>query len=223
MKIRDIDFDVEISRKRIKNMYLRLDGNTIRVSCPLRMPEYEVYRFIGMRKDWIMRNYCYQEYRKEAGLKYQGGETFHIFGKPYRLIRMIGKKDVRITEDEIYLSYKDDPDDALRYLYKQLDRKLLAEADILLDKHLRFLEDYGYMLKPELNCRLMTSRWGVCYTRKNRISISSYLIHYPLYCLEYIMVHEMTHFIIPNHSRRFHDIVARNMPDYKKAHERLKI
>ncbi|MBQ1625320.1 MAG: M48 family metallopeptidase, partial [Erysipelotrichaceae bacterium] len=58
---------------------------------------------------------------------------------------------------------------------------------------------------------------------KNSITISSYLIHYPLYCLEYIMVHEMTHFIVPNHSKRFYEVVVNNMPDYKRAVKRLKL
>ena len=75
---------------------------------------------------------------------------------------------------------------------------------------------------PELKCRIMTSKWGVCYTRKNKITVSSYLIHYPLQCLEYIMVHEMTHFIVPNHSKRFYEVVANHMPDYKSASNRLK-
>ena len=69
----------------------------------------------------------------------------------------------------------------------------------------------------------MSSKWGVCYTRKNLINISSYLIHYPFECLEYIIVHEMTHFIIPNHSKRFYEIVANNMPNHKQVADKLKI
>ncbi|MBQ6149326.1 MAG: M48 family metallopeptidase, partial [Oscillospiraceae bacterium] len=92
-----------------------------------------------------------------------------------------------------------------------------------LDRHIDLLEEYGYEQMPELKARIMTSRWGVCYTRKNSICISSYLIHYPEECLEYIMIHEMTHFIVPNHSKRFYRIVSSRMPDYKKALEKLKL
>ena len=114
-------------------------------------------------------------------------------------------------------------DDGIHYLYKVLDKRLLMEAEKYLQKHLAFLRDYGYMQIPELKCRIMKSKWGVCYTKKNSITISSYLIHYPLYCLEYIMVHEMTHFIVPNHSKRFYEVVVNNMPDYKRAVKRLKL
>ena len=98
----------------------------------------------------------------------------------------------------------------------------MKEAQKDLKQYLPFLEDYGYHQIPELKCRIMTSRWGVCYTKKNKITISSYLIHYPLKCLEYIMVHEMVHFIVPNHSSRFYELVSANMPDYKEAVQRLK-
>ena len=122
----------------------------------------------------------------------------------------------------IFLSYKDDSDEGIRYLYKYLDKQLLVKAEEYLDLYLPFLKDYGYRQIPELKARVMTSRWGVCYTRKNKITISSYLIHYPLECLQYIMIHEMTHFIVPNHSKRFYELVSLNMPDYKTASNRLR-
>ena len=89
-------------------------------------------------------------------------------------------------------------------------------------KHIDFLKDYGYNQIPKIKCKIMSSKWGVCFTRKNLINISSYLIHYPFECLEYIMVHEMTHFLIPNHSKRFYEIVSNNMPNYKVASDKLK-
>jgi len=73
-----------------------------------------------------------------------------------------------------------------------------------------------------LKARIMSSKWGVCYTRKNQITVSSYLINYPLKALEYIVIHELVHFIIPNHSKRFYEIIANNMPDYKIANDALK-
>ena len=223
LEIKGIRFDVRINRKRIKNLYLRLDGNTVIASVPLRMPEYEVYRFIESRRDWIYRVYDYQSYKNRVGRLYHGGDTFYIYNVPYRLEFLQGRKNVSIKGNTIYLSYKDNSEDRIKYLYKFLDKYLLIKAEEYLNKHIGFLKDYGYELYPEIGCRIMKTRWGVCYTRKNRISISSYLIHYPFDCLEYIIVHELTHFIVPNHSKRFYSIVSNNMPDYKKAVEKLKL
>lgn len=222
IEIKGIRFDVEINRKRIRNMYMRLKDNRILVSAPLRMPEYEIYRFIDSKRDWIYKAYDQMVYKKRTTMMYHGTDVFYVFGKPYRLNISQGKKNVLIDSGEIFLVYKDNSEDAIRYLYKYMDKYLLRKANEYLEKHLVFLEDYGYDLVPQLKCRIMSSKWGVCYTRKNEISISSYLIHYPEECLEYIMVHEMTHFLIPNHSKRFYEIVKHNMPDYKNAADKLK-
>lgn len=221
LEIKGIRFEVEITHKRIRNLYMRLKEEKLVVSAPLRMPDHEIYRFIESKRNWIYRSYLKQMEKRNGNL-YSSGDIFYIFDRPYRLIRTIGKKSVNIHGDSIYLSYGEGDEDAIRYLYKCLDRYLLEKAEYYLDKYLPFLRDYGYTLRPVLKCRIMKSKWGVCYTRKNTIGISSYLIHYPLECLEYIMVHEMTHFIVPNHSKRFYEVVSNNMPDYKEAADRLK-
>ncbi len=222
LEIRGVRFEVEITHKRIRNLYLRVQGNKVIASAPLLMPDFQVYRFIDRKKDWIYRTYERMAHKEQAGSKYHGGDVFYLFDEPYHLEQAIGKKGVSIREKTICLSYKDDSEDSIKYLYKYLDKYLMEKAKEYLDKHLPFLQDYGYHEIPELKCRVMKSRWGVCYTRKNSICISSYLIHYPLYCLEYIMVHEMTHFIVPNHSKRFYEVVGNNMPAYKEAVKRLK-
>ena len=223
LEIKGIKFEIEINRKRIKNLYLRLNGNKIIASAPLRMPEYEIYRFIETKRDWIYRAYDYSVYKNRVSKLYKGGDIFYIYNVPYRLVTIIGKKNVSIKDNVIYLTYPDDSDNKIKYLYKYLDKYLLIKASEYLDKYISFLSDYGYYQRPILKCKIMKSRWGVCYTKKNLINISSYLIHYPFECLEYIIVHEMTHFIIPNHSRRFYSIVASNMPNYKEANNLLKL
>ena len=220
--IKDINFEVDITKKRIKNIYLRLEGNLIKATCPKYVPNYEVYKFIENRSSWIYRVYMYNLSRPKNRYMYKDEDYFYIFGKQYNLIRTIGKKKVNIIDDCIYFVYKDDSYDGIKALYKELDKLLLKKAKEYFDKYQNMLLDYGYNDYPSINARIMTSKWGVCYTKNNKINISSYLIHYPEKCLEYIMVHEMTHFIVPNHSKRFYEIVANNMPDYETANNLLK-
>ena len=222
VEIKGIKFEVEITKKKIRNIYLRLQDNKIEASCPYYVPKYEVYKFIESKRDWIYKVYQFNNNRPKNLYLYNGGDTFYVFGKPYKLVRNIGRKKVVISEDTIFFTYKDDSLDSIKALYKYFDAELLNKAKIYLDKYRPLLLDYGYNEEPILNARLMSSKWGVCYTRNNKINISSYLIHYPYECLEYIMIHELAHFIIPNHSKRFYEIIANNMPDYKRANSLLK-
>ena len=222
LEIKGIRFEVEITRKRIRNMYLRIKENHLLVSAPAGMPEWQIYRFLEEKRDWILRAYERSLQKQKRSLIYQEGDVFYVYGKPFHLIRKNGKKNVEIVDDSIVLTYKEDSNEDIRFLYKSLDRYLLKQAETFLSRFLFILDDYGYHQIPELNCRLMSSKWVVCHTRKNKIVISSYLIHYPLDCLEYIILHELTHFIIPNHSRRFYDIIERYMPGYKSVVKKLK-
>lgn len=220
--IKDIKFEVEIKHKRIKNMYLKLDGKCIIASVPLLMEDYEVYKFIELKKNWIYKTYNYNLLKNEKSRMYNNQDYFYIFGVKYRLNKIIGKKTVIIKDDVIYLSYPNNSEDSIKFLYKFLDNRLLSYAEKYVDKYLPLLEDYSYFLRPLLSAKRMHSKWGVCYTKKNKINISSYLIHYPLNCLEYIILHEMTHFIIPNHSKRFYEIVKSYMPMYKEISKELR-
>ncbi|MDO4199064.1 MAG: SprT family zinc-dependent metalloprotease [Erysipelotrichaceae bacterium] len=222
VQVKGINFSVEIQRKRIKNLIMRLKDTTLYISAPFYMPEYKIYQFIESRRDWIYKVYIQNQIKIENTYMYHGGDVFYVFGKQYHLIRQIGKKNVKIIDDKIYLTYKDDSEEAIKYLYKYMDKYIIEKAKLYYEKFKVMLDDYGYHLMPDIGTRIMKSKWGVCYVKKNKINVSSYLIHYPLDCLEYIMIHEMTHFIVPNHSKRFYEIVKKYMPLYKEANAKLK-
>ncbi len=222
IEIQGIRFNVDIKRKKIKNMYLRLEDTTIRASVPFLMPEYKVYQFIEKKRDWVYKAYLHSQNRARNSYMYRGGNEFCIFGERYRLVRTIGRSKVEIEDKTINLVYKDDSENGISYLYKHLDRLLLKKTMEFFEKYRHMLTDYGYMQIPEFKTRIMKSKWGVCYTQRNKIGISSYLIHFPMECLEYIVVHELTHFIVPNHSKRFYEIVKANMPSYPEANSKLR-
>lgn len=64
--------------------------------------------------------------------------------------------------------------------------------------------------------RCMTSRWGSCTAKTQRIRFNAALEYCPRECLEYVVVHELAHLRENNHSPRFWAIVAGALPDYKK-------
>ena len=70
--------------------------------------------------------------------------------------------------------------------------------------------------------RTMTSRWGSCTAKTNRIRLNAALAYCPLDCLEYVVVHELAHLRENNHSPRFWMIVAGALPDYKERKKKLK-
>lgn len=59
----------------------------------------------------------------------------------------------------------------------------------------------------------LTAVWGLCTPSTRHIRISSRLVGYPMWVLDYVIVHELAHMLVDEHSRHFWDVVHR----YPKA------
>ncbi|MDX1497256.1 MAG: SprT family zinc-dependent metalloprotease, partial [Salinisphaeraceae bacterium] len=69
--------------------------------------------------------------------------------------------------------------------------------------------------------RKMKTRWGTCNIPRRRIWINLELARLPPQCLEYIVVHEMTHLLERGHNARFYALMDRFMPDWREAQDML--
>lgn len=75
---------------------------------------------------------------------------------------------------------------------------------------------------PQIKFRKMVSRWGSCHTKKRILTFNLNLIYAPKECIEYVVYHEFTHFLVPNHSARFYEELAKVCPEWKSRRQRLK-
>lgn len=75
---------------------------------------------------------------------------------------------------------------------------------------------------PQIKIRKMSSRWGSCIPGKQKITFNSLLLEKPLESIEYVVVHEFSHFIHPDHSKEFYNFVAQILPDWRARREGLR-
>lgn len=69
--------------------------------------------------------------------------------------------------------------------------------------------------------RDMKSRWGSCSVQRKTIRINLQLAKKPEECLEYVVVHELTHLLEASHNQRFHAYMKTFLPDYRERKRRL--
>jgi len=74
---------------------------------------------------------------------------------------------------------------------------------------------------PEVRVRYMTSQWGSCRPQKNAITLNSRLLEAPRESIEYVVLHEFAHFVHPNHSQQFYNLVSEFLPDWKERKKQL--
>lgn len=215
-KIGDRYYNIKIIRKNNRNIYLRVKGDVLEITCPRRVTKEEILKFLSEKSSWIVKVANKDEIKKDTS-KLVIGDSIYYLGKKYDLLVLNGKSDLKIVDDKVIIHCKDGTiGNAINVFYKESKKTLLDLIHKIEPKYLSILEDYGYDLEPEYKVRVLRSMWGVNYPKKNQITINERLIHFDPICLEAILWHELLHFVIPNHSKRFHEVLEYHMKDYKK-------
>ncbi|MBP3360189.1 MAG: M48 family metallopeptidase [Clostridia bacterium] len=111
--------------------------------------------------------------------------------------------------------------------YSKPPKQFFSEKEIcsivlkLCEKIYPYFEKLGVEY-PMIKFRRMTSCWGSCRPSKGVLTFNIALMYVPIECIEYVVAHEFTHFLQPNHSDRFYEELAKVMPDWKSRRQMLK-
>lgn len=221
------EIEYTIFRKPVKNINIRVNPDkTVRVSAGPRVPASVLDDFVVQKAGWILK--CLEKYEAQgtaAELTYSDGESVRILGREYMLQSAESKREeVRVDGEggRIYLMTKD-PDDAVRKkrLYeKWIHGQCEKIFGLIMEQSLPLFEGYK-VPRPDLKIRKMRARWGSCAAAKKTVTLNKMLIGAPKPCVEYVVVHELAHFVHQNHSKAFYDLVLSIMPDYKERKKLL--
>ena len=95
--------------------------------------------------------------------------------------------------------------------------ELKKQIPILVEK---WQEITGLQVK-EVKIKKMKTKWGTCKPKYQRIWLNLELAKKPLHCLEYVLVHEMTHFKEKNHNEKFEFLLKSYMPQWDQCKQEL--
>lgn len=132
-----------------------------------------------------------------------------------KILRMLNKKEE--DKDYYFLGKKYEKIDNYDLFLKKNIKKYTEEmiGDIV--------NNFTYKLpKFSIRYRKMTTRWGVCNSKLKVITLNTLLIKKNLKYLNYVIVHELSHFIHQNHSKEFWKVVEENCKDYKQIRKDLR-
>lgn len=200
----NINYPIVIIRKDNKNTYLRVKDGKIIVTTNYFVSNSKVKKLIEDNASFIIKNL--DKYNNRLS-----DTSFKLFGKNYDIV--YGLPNTEISDNKIYTT---DDKTFSKYLFKYINS---VYQDRLNYWYNLFEEKIPI---PNLKIRKMTSRWGVCNIKNHNVTLNLELSKYNMECLDYVIVHELSHFVYPNHSKEFWNLVSKYYLDYKKIRKQLK-
>ena len=200
-------YEIVIIKKKIKHTYMRVKDKKIIITTSYLTPNFYIQKLINDNELKLDKMISSVEQKVEKDNK------FYLFGKIYELIFDENIKNIKFEEDKIIVANKKELE---RYLNELINNIFSKQMNYWYNK---FEEEIPI---PNLKLRKMKTRWGVCNTKNHNVTLNYYLYKYDLDCLDYVIVHELSHFIHGNHSSNFWQLVKKYYPNYKEVRKKLR-
>ena len=214
---------VEVTRKNIRHLYLRVcpRTGTVRISAPRGAGRDRVSEFARQRAEWIKKHRSKRPERARPPLKYVTGETHYFRGRAFVLEAEDHDGPPEVSLRGGYLNLKVRKGSGIEKRKQVMDgwyrERLKEKIPPLIGKW----EKKAGVKVNEWRIRKMKTRWGTCSVNKRRIWFNLELMKKPAECLEYIVVHEITHLLEPRHDKRYRALMDGFMPGWRERKKEL--
>jgi predicted metal-dependent hydrolase len=216
---------VEVIRKDIKNLHVAVypPHGRVRVAAPLSVDDDAVRLAVVSRMGWIKRQKAkFETQARQSIREYVSGETHYFLGQRYRLKLVEGANAGKVLVRgsrmlELHVRAGSDRMIRERVFLAWYRQELRARAAPLIEKWASVVE----IPSPSWGIKRMRTKWGTCNIEGRRIWLNLELIKKLPQCLDYIIVHELTHFFERSHSDRFVALMDRLIPQWRSVRDEL--
>lgn len=215
----------ELERKSVKNLNLRIrsDG-TVYVSVPKSTALTKADEFVKKHIDFILKhqNGINETRRKSSSQRHYLGEVIDVevvegersfawlSGKvltvymPSAALLAVSEEEKERLTEEVILRWQ-----------KERARELFP--NYLEKAYQRFIKAGLTIPYPTITVKAMRTRWGSCTPSKKKITLNCSLTEKTPLCIEYVVCHELAHFLQQNHSAKFYGVLDRVMPEHREV------
>lgn len=219
------DIVIDVVRKDIKNLHLAVYPPTgrVRIATPTKVDDEAVRLFAISKLAWIKKNQVkYVNQERQSERKYISGESHYFRGQRYLLnvIHHTGYPKVVIRNKkyiDLYIRDNYTVEQRENVMTNWYRKNLKQQIPALIEKWQKVV---GVKV-VEWEVKKMKTKWGTCNSEAKRIWLNLELAKKPEHCLEYIIVHEMVHFLERNHTDRFVAYMDKFMPVWQNFKQEL--
>jgi predicted metal-dependent hydrolase len=216
--------DVDVVYKDIKNLHIGVypPVGRVRVAAPRRLGEEYVRLAVIQRLPWITRQRKQlQNATRQSSREMVTGESHYVWGARHRLkvIQRPGRPHVELDGERLllYVPENTDIDARLKLLQDWQRAQLRAAIPALIET---WEPSIGRSV-PRWSIQRMKTKWGSCNRETGHIRFNLELAKKHPRCLEYIVVHEMTHLLERGHGERFTKLMDSFLPDWRSRRDDL--
>jgi predicted metal-dependent hydrolase len=213
MKIK-IDQLIRSKRKSIA-LIVQRDGKLI-VRAPVRLSEARITQFINTKSDWILTRQKKAASQQTPLREYMDGETFLFLGRKIPL-KLVDHQDVPLKMDANFLLKRSQHKQAAQLFTRWYQK----QARQVFTNRVEFFAQKNGFSYARIRLSSARTRWGSC-SSKGTLSFTWRLVMAPPEVIDYVVLHELVHLQIKDHSAAFWARVQEYMPDFKKKRAWLK-
>lgn len=222
LSVRGIDIDVVY--KDIKNLHIGVypPMGRVRVAAPQRLDDDQVRLAVIQRLPWIKRQRAQlQGAQRQTEREMVTGESHFVWGRRLRLkvIERPGRPHIEVDGERLVLYAA--PDSTAEERRERLDSWYREQLRHEIPSLITSWETALDVSVPKWTIRRMKTKWGSCNRESRHIWFNVELAKKHPDCLEYIVVHEMTHYFERNHGERFTRLMDTHLPDWRSRRDML--
>lgn len=220
-----IPFKVCFTPNRQSHVTINVHPNgLVHVDAPDGTADGDIRAAVTKRARWISarRRVALAQLAEHRTREYRSGEGLLYLGRQYKLlVRSDGSHTApaRMRGSNIEVNAPTDNREAVRARllawYRERARQHFDRRMSALAGQLNWVSE-----RPPFTLRSMKRQWGNC-TVEGAIVLNPSLVKAPRDCVDYVLLHEMTHLLEHNHSPAFYRVLDRVMPDWRSTKLRL--
>jgi predicted metal-dependent hydrolase len=213
------------SKRRRKTLHITFHPRQgVIVAAPYNESIGHIESFVLRHAKWILNNYGRHAYA--PSLEFNHGDSLPYLGLAIPLaVRPPGGARPRIAFDGLSFTLAapdyPDPESRRAAIARAFESWYRRRALEYLGQRIALWSAAMGLSPKEVLVREQRHRWGSC-TAKGVLRFNWRLIQLDPEIIDYVVVHEMAHLAVLNHSPRFWQRVERSMPDYRDRLKRLR-
>ena len=205
---------IKSNRRKTSQITVTPDGIIVRI--PENKSDLDTKSMIQKKLPWIFekQKYYSQQIFQSPQTIFENDSIVPYLGKNYKIVILYSNTQKVTKFKNMITFYTHNKKHTNLYIQSMYQNWLKSKAELYFIKIIQKYTSIMNVKPTKITLKNMINRWGST-TKKNEINLNINLMKAPINVIEYVILHEMCHLKIKQHSHYFWSMLSSYMPEYK--------